>query len=290
MQHADTVFVVESGKVTRVGRLPDRPTHRADGGGLRQAHVVRREAGAIEGGRSCGGCLNAAPAAHRAAAGARADRTHGVDVRVADRVRARQRLPPGQHLVRQRLVRPVRRWQDREVPGGPDELEDIACYKGKPEESAACQDALFASDAQVETDRGNFVGAYPPVYYATMGVFAGPDIQISALLMRLFTIVLFLGLTIALYVLLPTSAPDSALGVAHHVAAARGVPDLVEQPQFVGGDRRGLGVDRPARLLRDGGGPRDRARCPLRALGPARSGIARRRGALRGLRDLLCSG
>ena len=86
----------------------------------------------------------------------------------------------------------------------PDELAGIACYKGDPEESAACQDALFATpDVTVETDRGNFVGAYPPVYYATMGIFAGPDIQVSALLMRLFTIILFLGLTIALYLLLP---------------------------------------------------------------------------------------
>jgi hypothetical protein len=36
-----------------------------------------------------------------------------------------------------------------------------------------------------------------------MGVFAGPDIQVSALVMRFATIVLFLALTIALHVLLP---------------------------------------------------------------------------------------
>lgn len=91
--------------------------------------------------------------------------------------------------------------ESREVP---DELAGIACYAQHPETSAACQEQLFASDGvTVDTDRGNFQGAYPPVYYAVMGLFAGPDIQVSALLMRLITIVLFLGITIALYLLLP---------------------------------------------------------------------------------------
>jgi hypothetical protein len=85
----------------------------------------------------------------------------------------------------------------------PDDLTELNCYAGHPEKSAACQDALWTSDARSDTNRGNWIGAYPPVYYAVMGVLAGPDIQTSALLMRLVTIVLFLGLTIALYLLLP---------------------------------------------------------------------------------------
>jgi hypothetical protein len=85
----------------------------------------------------------------------------------------------------------------------PDDLVDIACFASHPEVSAACQDPLWTSTTRFETDRGNWIGAYPPVYYAVMSVFAGPDIQTSALLMRLFTIVLFLGITVALYVLLP---------------------------------------------------------------------------------------
>jgi hypothetical protein len=44
-----------------------------------------------------------------------------------------------------------------------------------------------------------------------MGVFAGPDIQLSALLMRFVTIVLFLGITIALYVLLPVARRPTLL-------------------------------------------------------------------------------
>lgn len=93
----------------------------------------------------------------------------------------------------------------------PDELADISCFAQKPQESAACQDALFASSRTVETKRGNWTGAYPPVYYAVMGVFAGPDIQLSALAMRLVTIALFLGMTIALYVLLPAARRPTLL-------------------------------------------------------------------------------
>jgi len=85
----------------------------------------------------------------------------------------------------------------------PDELVDISCFASHPEESAACQDGLWHSDTRYETDRGNWIGAYPPVYYAVMGLFASPDIQTSGLLMRLVTIVLFLGITIALFILLP---------------------------------------------------------------------------------------
>ena len=86
----------------------------------------------------------------------------------------------------------------------PDELAWVDCFARHPEVSAACQDVLFASETvEVSTKRGNWRGSYPPVYYAAMSVFAGPDIQVSALIMRFVTIVLFLGITIALYLLLP---------------------------------------------------------------------------------------
>jgi hypothetical protein len=176
-----------------------------------------------------------------------------VDVRVADR------LPPADddfhlvsNLVRQQLVRPVRAGRDRRNPSVPDELEAIACFAQKPLESAACQDALFASDITVETDRGNWVGAYPPVYYAVMGFFAGPDIQVSALIMRLFTILLFLGITVALYALLPAARRPALLWTWLITSlAARRLPVRLEQPELVGGDRRRLGVPGPARVLRD---------------------------------------
>src|SRR5690606_31477443 len=43
----------------------------------------------------------------------------------------------------------------------------------------------------------------PPLYYAVMGLFTGDDVQLSALAMRVFTVVLFVGLMTALYLLLP---------------------------------------------------------------------------------------
>jgi len=87
----------------------------------------------------------------------------------------------------------------------PEALNDIECFAYEPTRSAACQgsDWSWSIADTVETDRGNFVGAYPPVYYAVTGVLTGADIQLSALAMRLFTVLLFLGITVALWLLLP---------------------------------------------------------------------------------------
>lgn len=80
------------------------------------------------------------------------------------------------------------------------------CFKSNSIASAACQDALdFDSGEMIQTKRGNFAGAYPPLYYSVMSVFVGPDVHVSVLAMRLFNIVLFVGITTALYLLLPRS-------------------------------------------------------------------------------------
>lgn len=86
-------------------------------------------------------------------------------------------------------------------------LSRIACFAFKPEESARCQDAVLPGwdSATVETDRGNFyVGEYPPVYYATMHLLAGADLQVSALAMRLVNAALFVALATLLAILLPS--------------------------------------------------------------------------------------
>lgn len=84
-----------------------------------------------------------------------------------------------------------------------DDLTDAPCFAPDATRSAACQEALWASDAAEATRRGNWVGAYPPVYYAVSSLLAGPDIQSSALAMRVLTVALIAGLTAALLVLLP---------------------------------------------------------------------------------------
>src|SRR5690606_18301480 len=63
-------------------------------------------------------------------------------------------------------------------------LLDINCFARDSTESAACQTDVLEREELVETDRGNFVGAYPPVFYNVMSLFAGHDIQTSILIMR----------------------------------------------------------------------------------------------------------
>lgn len=80
-------------------------------------------------------------------------------------------------------------------------LDRVACYAYDPDASAACQQPGF-DGASTETDRGNFAGEYPPVYYTVMRMLAGPDLLVSALAMRLVNAALFVGLATALWLLL----------------------------------------------------------------------------------------
>lgn len=87
----------------------------------------------------------------------------------------------------------------------PEALLHSACYLPDPKTSAACQlrRVEFDPAATELTQRGNFVGGYPPVYYAAMGLFVGPDILTSVMVMRIANAVLFVALTGALFALLP---------------------------------------------------------------------------------------
>lgn len=83
---------------------------------------------------------------------------------------------------------------------------NVACYAGQSDESAACQDEFSFDPTPVdETDRGNFANNYPPVYYSFMSVFVGPGIAESVLLMRAVNVLLFVGITTALFCLLPVA-------------------------------------------------------------------------------------
>lgn len=81
----------------------------------------------------------------------------------------------------------------------------ITCYAQTAKRSAACQESTWKSTGYYYSTRGNFVGEYPPLYYATMRLFAGADIQSSALVMRLVNAALFVALATALAALLPAS-------------------------------------------------------------------------------------
>lgn len=86
----------------------------------------------------------------------------------------------------------------------PNALLAAPCYAFDSTQSAECQgDTLDTDNTFITSDRGNFSGAYPPAYYLTMNLFAGANFELSAVVMRLVNVLLFVALTSALYALLP---------------------------------------------------------------------------------------
>lgn len=101
------------------------------------------------------------------------------------------------------LCEPAALANERTVPTA---LEAQAvCFAKKSTISAACQGKDYGTHpADVEaTARGNFTGLYPPVFYLAMSAFAGPNVDISVLSMRVVNSALFVGLLSALFFLLP---------------------------------------------------------------------------------------
>lgn len=87
-------------------------------------------------------------------------------------------------------------------------LLESQCYAHHAEISSGCQikNGILENTELIETVRGNFVGGYPPLFYATMHLFAGDDIQTSVVLMRFVNILLFLALATASWVASPLSS------------------------------------------------------------------------------------
>jgi hypothetical protein len=75
------------------------------------------------------------------------------------------------------------------------------CFNHLPEQAASCP--ATPSSVLTDTDRGNFAGIYPPVFYAAMGVFASQDISVSVLVMRAFNSLLYVVMMSTLFFLLP---------------------------------------------------------------------------------------
>lgn len=95
-----------------------------------------------------------------------------------------------------------------ESPGGdtyerliPTPLTKATCFAFHPDVSASC----WVSDEPGMTlvERANADGLYPPVFYATMSVFASPDIPASVMAMRLFNAAFAVGLLTAVFFTLP---------------------------------------------------------------------------------------
>ncbi|MGW9629785.1 DUF2142 domain-containing protein [Agromyces sp. NPDC055520] len=90
------------------------------------------------------------------------------------------------------------------------------CFRHEPDVSGACTRDLdgHSPDDMLETDRGNFRGNYPPVYYAVMSVFASDNVQASVIAIRAFNALLFVGIVSLLYVLLPIRRRPTLLWAA----------------------------------------------------------------------------
>lgn len=88
----------------------------------------------------------------------------------------------------------------------PDQIASSAiCYAYHPDIGAACQNEYPVTDdpEMVWANRGNFEGLYPGLFYGVTGLMASSAIEFSAIAMRIFSAVLCVGITTALFLLLP---------------------------------------------------------------------------------------
>lgn len=84
-------------------------------------------------------------------------------------------------------------------------LRSHVCFAFYPDASAACQPGDL-SDVQaplIDSERGNFAGLYPPVFYGTMSLFAGDNLETSVLVIRAVNSLLMVGLMTAVVVVAP---------------------------------------------------------------------------------------
>jgi hypothetical protein len=87
----------------------------------------------------------------------------------------------------------------------PSALPESRCYAQFPEESAACQPIMTTADGrETMTNRLNSVQQlYPTGFYQFHSVFAGQNIETSVIVMRLVNAAVFIGLNVALWLLVP---------------------------------------------------------------------------------------
>lgn len=87
----------------------------------------------------------------------------------------------------------------RELPG--DVVKAAACFAFHSGQAATCP---LDETSMEPTTRGNWLdNGYPPVFYAVMSTFVGPDLSVSIVLMRSLNALIFVGVLTALFFLLP---------------------------------------------------------------------------------------
>lgn len=85
------------------------------------------------------------------------------------------------------------------IPG----IVGASCFVSDENKSAGCQRWMDDPSPSVESSHGNWNGAYPPVYYAFMSMFASTDIQSAVIVIRLVNIAIFVVMVTALAWFLP---------------------------------------------------------------------------------------
>jgi len=87
----------------------------------------------------------------------------------------------------------------------PSALPESRCYAQFPDESAACQPLMTTADGrETMTNRLNSVQQlYPTGFYQFHSLFAGQNIEASVIAMRLVNAALFVGINVALWLLVP---------------------------------------------------------------------------------------
>lgn len=84
----------------------------------------------------------------------------------------------------------------------PAEITQSSCFAFKSNKSAAC---LTEAQGMAETTRWNNVGYYPNGFYTVMGLFAGPSLSVSVLLIRALNALIHTAGLTALFLLAPAA-------------------------------------------------------------------------------------
>lgn len=88
----------------------------------------------------------------------------------------------------------------RLVPPG---IAMAPCFVADPSQSAACQEWPEATGPTQSMSHGNWINAYPPLYYAAFNPLASYEVEDAALTMRFVSVFLFVAITTAIAVLVP---------------------------------------------------------------------------------------